>query len=76
MGEFIMSKLKIDLKYTGLNEKAIMKYADEVKSIHDELQKNAKKTDEFLGWLELPVSFNKREFEKIKKCAKEIRRKS
>ena len=76
MGEFIMSKLKIDLKYTRLNDKVIMKYADEVKSIHDELQKNVKKTDEFLGWLDLPKSYNKREFEKIKKCAKEIRRKS
>ena len=76
MGEFIMSNLKIDLKYTRLNEKAIMKYADEVKNIHDELQKNAKKADEFLGWLELPKSYNKREFEKIKKCAKEIRRES
>ena len=71
-----MSKLKIDLKYTGLNEKNIMNYADEVKSIHDELQKNAKKSDEFLGWLELPKNYNKREFEKIKKCAKEIRRES
>lgn len=71
-----MSKLKIDLKYTRLNDKVIMKYADEVKSIHDELQKNVKKTDEFLGWLDLPKSYNKREFEKIKKCAKEIRRKS
>ena len=71
-----MSKLKINLKYAKLSEKAIMSYADKVKSIHDELQKNAKKTDEFLGWLELPDNYNKREFEKIKKCAKEIRRKS
>ena len=62
MGEFIMSKLKIDLKYTGLNEKAIMKYADEVKSIHDELQKNAKKTDIFFisgAKLALFVCFSK-----------------
>jgi len=71
-----MSNLKVDLKYTKLSEKNIMSYANEVKIIHDEMQKNAKKEDEFLGWLELPKIYNKREFEKIKKCANEIRSES
>lgn len=71
-----MSNLKIDLKNTNIKEKEIMSYAEEVKKIHDELEENANKKNEFLGWLELPNNYDKKEFEKIKKCAKEISEKS
>ena len=49
-----------------------MKYAEEVEKIHDELHKKANDPKEFLGWMELPTNYDKKEFEKIKKSAKKI----
>ena len=68
-----MSNVKLELKYTKIDTKEIMKYKEKVQEIHQELQENKNKEEEFLGWLDLPTKYNKKEFEKIKKCAKKIR---
>ena len=68
-----MSNVKLELKYTKIDTKEIMKYKEKVQEIHQELQENKNKEEEFLGWLEHPTKYNKKEFEKIKKCAKKIR---
>lgn len=68
-----MSNIKLDYKHTGIDTKEIMKYADRVVEIHKELHSKAKDENEFVGWLELPTKYNKREFEKIKKCANKIK---
>lgn len=71
-----MSNIKLDFKYTGINTKKIMEYAEIVEKIHTELNKNKLSKEDFLGWLNLPSKYNKREFEKIKKCANRIRKNS
>ena len=71
-----MSNVKLELKYTKIDTKEIMKYKEKVQEIHQELQENKNKEEEFLGWLDLPTKYNKKEFEKIKKCAKKIRENS
>ena len=68
-----MSNVKLELKYTKIDTKEIMKYKEKVQEIHQELQENKNKEEKFLGWLELPTKYNKKEFEKVKKCAKKIR---
>lgn len=68
-----MSNIKLELKYTEIDTKEIMSYKEKVKEIHQELQENKNKEEEFLGWLTLPSKYNKKEFDKIKKCAKKIR---
>lgn len=68
-----MSNVKLELKYTGIDTKEIMSYKERVQEIHQELQENKNKEEEFLGWLTLPSKYNKKEFDKIKKCAKKIR---
>ncbi len=68
-----MSNVKLELKYTNIDAKEIMKYKERVQEIHQELQENKNKEEEFLGWLDIPTKYNKREFEKIKKCAQKIR---
>ncbi len=68
-----MSNVKLELKYTKIDTKEIMNYKEKVQEIHQELQQNKNKESEFLGWLDLPTKYNKKEFEKIKKCAKKIR---
>ena len=49
-----------------------MKYSKEVEKIHTELHEKKDDENEFLGWLELPTKYNKKEFKKIKECAKKI----
>lgn len=71
-----MSNVKVTFKYTRLFEKNVAKYADEVANIHKELHEKAKSKKEFLGWLELPTNYDKKEFEKIKKSAEKIRESS
>jgi len=71
-----MSNIKLETKYTGIDIKQIMKYAKKVEEIHKELRDNANKEEEFLGWLNLPSNYDKLEVEKIKKCAKKIKKDS
>ena len=67
-----MLSLKLDLGNTGIDEKEIQKYAKKVSDIHGKLHEEKDDENEFLGWLELPTKYNKREFKKIKECAKKI----
>ena len=71
-----MSNLKVDFENVNLNERKILSYANKVEEIHNKLNEDANKKDEFLGWLELPNNYDKKEFEKIKKCSKEIQESS
>ena len=71
-----MSNVKLELKYSGIDTKELLKYKEKVQKIHSELQENKNKKDEFLGWLNLPTDYNKKEFEKIKKCAEKIKKDS
>ena len=67
-----MANLKLELKYSGIDEKMIMQCKGEVDEIHKKLVANADKKDEFLGWVNLPKNYDKKEFDKIKKCAVKI----
>ncbi len=65
--------IKTTFKYTQLFEKNVTKYTEQVAEIHRELHEKANSKKEFLGWLELPTDYDKREFEKIKREAEKIR---
>ena len=71
-----MVGLKLDLKNVGIKESAILKYSKEVADIHQELHEKINDENEFLGWLELPTKYNKKEFKKIKECAQKIQENS
>ncbi len=68
-----MPGIKLDLKYTNIKDKEIMKYKDKVEKAHNELHEMATKEDEFAGWLTLPTNYDKEEFERIKKAADKIK---
>ena len=68
----MIQNVKLNLKHSGITEKEMMSYADKVAQIHEEIHQKSKDEKEFLGWLELPKKYDKREFEKIKKAAKKI----
>lgn len=67
-----MLNLKLNLKYSGVEQKAIMKYKEKVEEIHQELHKRANNENDFVGWLELPTNYDKNEFKRIKEAAKRI----
>ena len=67
-----MLNLKLNLKNTGVDQKAVMKYKEKVEQIHEELHKRVNDDKDFVGWLELPTNYDKEEFERIKASAKRI----
>ena len=67
-----MENIKLELKNARIFEEKIMKFANKVEEIHNDLHKKAKDKKEFCGWINLPSKGNKREFEKIKKSALKI----
>lgn len=71
-----MINVKLDLDYSDVEEKEIMKYKNEVSTIHKELHNNPNDEKDFRGWIELPTNYDKEEFERIKKAAKRIQKNS
>ena len=69
-------ELKIDFKKVGIDKKEIMKYKEQVENIHKDLHRRASKEDDFVGWLELPSNYDKKEFKRIQTAAKRINKDS
>lgn len=71
-----MPNIKLDFSNTGITEQEFFEYEEQVKQIYNDLNEKAKDENEFVGWLKLPSSYNRKEFAKIKKAAKRIRKDS
>lgn len=65
--------LKVNLK-NAVTETAIEKYADAVKKAADKMERLESEGFEFLGWKDLPVNYNKTEFENMKKTARRLKK--
>lgn len=63
-------EIKIDFEKVGIDKKEIMKYKEQVENIHKDLHRRADKQDDFVGWLELPSSYDKKEFKRIRNSSK------
>ena len=71
-----MSNIKVDFSSAGVPTSEILKYSEKVIKIHEELYSKKDNGKEFLGWLDLPVNYDKEEFERIKKAADKIKKDS
>ena len=71
-----MPNIKLDFKYSDLENTEILEHSAVVEEINQELIDKTEDEKNFLGWLNLPTEYNKKEFTKIKKCAKKIRQDS
>ena len=67
-----MAKISLNLSNTGIGEKDILVYKEQVENIHKDLERRANDQDDFVGWLELPTKYDKEEFARIKEAAKRI----
>lgn len=70
------NNIKISFKYAGISNTEISKYTEKVKKIHNKLNQNIEKKQNFTGWITLPTSYDKKEYEKIKKIANKIKKDS
>ena len=71
-----MGEIHLQLKDVGVPKKTIMEYKEQVENIHKELHRRAKDPSDFVGWLELPTNYDQKEFARIKKAAKKIKKES
>ena len=71
-----MDGIKLNLKNTGVSKKNILEYKEQVENIHKELHHRVNDENDFVGWLDLPTKYNKKEFNRIKKAAKKIAKES
>lgn len=69
-------EIKIDLEKVGIDKKEIMKYKEQVENIHKDLHRRSNSQDDFVGWLELPSNYDKKEFKRIQTAAKRINKDS
>ena len=70
-----MKKITLDLSKTApfLNEHELDYLEEMVKVSHDKLHNKTGAGSDFLGWVDLPVNYDKDEFERIKKAAEKIK---
>ena len=75
-GGIFMPEISLNLKNAGITKKSIMEYKEQVENIHKDLHRRANDEKDFVGWLELPTNYDKKEFARIKKAAKKIKKES
>ena len=71
-----MAKINVDLKNSNITKKSILEYKQKVEKIHKDLHERANLEDDFAGWVELPTNYDKKEFARIKKATKKIKKES
>ena len=70
-----MKKLSLDLSKTAsfVNEHEIAYMEEMVKAAHEKLHNGTGAGNDFLGWIDLPVNYDKDEFARIQKAAEKIK---
>ena len=71
-----MANIKLDFKESKLTSREILEHSGVVEEIDEELIEKSEDESEFLGWINLPTDYDKKEFTRIKKCAEKIRKDS
>ncbi|QKS72162.1 glucose-6-phosphate isomerase [Paenalkalicoccus suaedae] len=68
-----MSTIKLDYSNTLLKEHEVTNLQDAVTKAHDALHNGTGAGNDFLGWIDLPVNYDKEEFNRIQKSAEKIK---
>lgn len=67
-----MNKITLDYSKTGIAAHELKGIESQVQSAHHMLHDKTGLGNDFLGWIDLPVEYNKEEFDRIKKAAEKI----
>ena len=70
--------LKLNLRYAGefACEEKLLSMKQEVEAAHEMLHQGTGAGSDYLGWIDLPVNYDKEEFAQIKECAEKIKKDS
>ena len=71
-----MAGIKLNLKNSGITEKTILEYKEQVENIHKDLHRRANDEKDFVVCFELQKNYDKKEFSRIIKAAKKIKKES
>lgn len=69
----MMNEIRVDYSKTGIKAYEALLLQEQIKLAHHMLHKKSGAGNDFLGWIDLPVNYNKEEFENIKKAAEKIK---
>ena len=58
---------------TFIDDKELLNWQEKVSEIHKKINNKTGEGSEFLGWVDLPVNYDKQEFERIKLAAEKIK---
>ena len=66
---------KLNSKYVSsfLSDEEILSYQEKITKAHNDLHSKTGAGNDFLGWIDLPVDYDKEEFQRIKKAADKIK---
>lgn len=70
------NNIKLNIENTKISNHEIMTYSEKVKKIHRNLHSSSEDKKNFTGWINWPETYDKKEFEKIKKIANKINKDS
>lgn len=69
-----MGKIVVDYSKALVKEHEMESIKGQISNVHDILHDKIGQGNEFLGWMDYPSSYDKDEFERIKKAAEKIRK--
>lgn len=58
---------------TFIDDQELLKWQEKVSEVHKKINDKTGEGSEFLGWVDLPINYDKQEFERIKLVAEKIR---
>ena len=58
---------------TFIDDQELIKWQEKVTEAHKKIHNKTGEGSEFLGWVDLPINYDKQEFERIKLAAEKIR---
>ena len=71
-----MGKILFDYSNAGIKDEEIKNALWQLKDAHNMLHNKTGAGNDFLGWIDLPVNYDKEEFNRVKAAAKRIRENS
>lgn len=69
--EFLSLDIEKAMGFLGAHEIDCLK--EQIGAAHEMLHQKSGAGSDFTGWVDLPVHYDKEEFERVKKCAEKIR---
>lgn len=64
--------IKVDYSKANVTTEQLLNYQDQVNELHQVIHEKTGAGNDFLGWLDYPVTYDKDEFNRMKACAKKI----